>query len=697
MAAVGSSGGIHREVRIGDSMIMIGEGSAEAVSFRTSAELHIYVDDADVVFRRALAAGATSLGEPADRPYGERSGFVRDPFGNYWFIATHLGASYMPHGLRTVTPFVHAKSTSAYIEFLKRAFGAIEEARHDVGGGSIVYARMRIGMPPSSWVMLPSQWTARFTYTSVMPIASTTRRWPQVRDRFGRRRLSPTATVSPLWRIQPATSGSSHDRGRGMRVIEAFWRDVRFAWRSLQRSPGFTMCACLVLSIAVGATTALFTLLDRNILRALPYPDPDRLVVIHETLPVSITPQNAVNAAHFEEWRAAHSFERIALILPVSITLSGPTEPELVGGARVSASLFGMLGASVVHGRTFLEHEDELGRDRVAVLGYDLWTRRYGADSAIVGQHVRLDGEPYTVVGVLGPRFEPPSLARLYPFTVTTDRPEIWTPLGLRPSERVPTQGFMFACIARLKPQVSVAQARAEIAAVQGEIGRGLPGSIDLGANVVTLHEQLTAVSRTPLQLLFATAIAVLLVACVNIANLLVVRGVARQREFAIMQAVGAAPRRVLRQVLAETVTLAGTSGVLGAGLASILLRWIFLSAPIDLPRIEGTEVDGRVLIFVVMTSGATALVLGLVPAWRSSIVAPTDALRSGTSGGGRGWETRVRSLLLGLEVGASATCLLVAGLLVASLMNVLNVDSGFAKDRVVSGELRLPATRYRT
>lgn len=478
-------------------------------------------------------------------------------------------------------------------------------------------------------------------------------------------------------------------------MFETVSQDVRYAWRSLRRTPGFTILTVLILSVGIGATTALFSVLDRVVIRPFPYTDPERLVVVHEILPTSATPRSPVNAAHFEEWRAAtRSFEQMALLFPVSFTLGGTSEPEEVGGARASASLFTMLGARILHGRAFSEEEDAPGRDRVVVLGYDLWIRRFGGDAAFVGQPIRLDGEPYTVVGVLAPGFELSNVSRLYPMTVTADRPQIWTPLGLRPSERTPGQAFHFACIARLKPQVSATHAISELNALQGEIGRRLPGNIDLKASVVSLHEQLTGASRGGLELLLATAAVVLLVACVNIAHLCLTRGISRQHELAILYAVGASRRRLLRQLFAESLTIAAAGGLLGAGLAPALIRLMVLSAPVDLPRIEEVALDGRLLVFTVIISLMCAVVLGVLPAWRSSMVA-TGAPRSASKGMSAGSDRRLGSLLVALEAGASTACVIVAGLLAASLANVLNVDAGFDHGQILAGELRMPASRY--
>jgi putative ABC transport system permease protein len=478
-------------------------------------------------------------------------------------------------------------------------------------------------------------------------------------------------------------------------MFEAVSQDVRYAWRSLRRTPVFTVLAVLMLSAGIGATTALFSVLDQVVIRPLPYADPERLVVVHEILPTSATPYSPVNAAHFEEWRAAtRSFEHMALLFPVNFTLSGRSEPEQIGGARVSASLFTMLGAPILHGRTFVEDEEALGRDRVVVLGHNLWIRRFSGDAAIVGQQIRLDGEPYTVVGVLAPGFELSNLSRLYPVTVSADRPQIWTPLGLRPFERAPEEAFNFACVARLKPQVSATQAISELSTLQREIGRRLPGHIDLRAGVVSLHEQLTGTARGGLELLLATAAVVLLVACVNIANLSFTRAMTRQHEFAILHAVGASRGRLLRQLLAESLTIASAGGLFAAGIAPALIRLIVISAPVDLPRVEQVALDGRVLMFTALVSLTCAVVLGVLPAWRSSIVA-MGALQPASKGMSAGSDGRLSSLLVALEAGASTACIIAAGLLVASLDNVLNVDAGFNHAQIIAGELRMPASRY--
>jgi predicted permease len=480
-------------------------------------------------------------------------------------------------------------------------------------------------------------------------------------------------------------------------MVESLLHDLRYSIRSLSRTPGLMLWALLMLSSGIGATAAVFSVVDRTILRPLPYKDPDRLVSIHEVLPVSATPESPVSALHFEEWRTAtRSFEEMALLFPGMFTLGGASDPEQVGGVRASASLLPMLGARMQHGRTFSGDEEVLGRHRVAVLAHDLWTRRFGADISVVGRQVHLDGDSYTVIGVLAPDFEFPNPIHLYPMAVATDRVQIWLPLGLRPFERSPSTAFNFACIARLKPHISATQALQDVDAVQREIGRRLPGSISLRASVVPLHEQLTGSSRRGLELLLATAGVVLFVLCVNIATLFLTRGMARQHEFAVLQAGGATRRRLIQVVLLESLVIATAAGILGAAMTPTLIRLILFSAPVDLPMVGQSTHDAHMPMFTALLSLMCAAVVGVLPAWRASAVAPIVALKAASTRTTHGAAlSRIASLFVAVEVGASTACLVVAGLLVASLSNLLHIDRGFNEEHIVTGLLRLPASRY--
>jgi putative ABC transport system permease protein len=344
----------------------------------------------------------------------------------------------------------------------------------------------------------------------------------------------------------------------------------------------------------------------------------------------------------------------------------------------------------------FSAEEEAVGRDRIVVLGHSLWATRFGADPKVIGTRITLDDEPYTVIGVLASGAELPSLRHLYPMNVPADRPELWKPIAVSAQELTATGAFNFGAIAKMKPAVSVAQALSDLNTVQAEIGRRSVAGSDLKAAVTPLQDQLTQTSRLGVELLFVTAGIVLLVACINIASLFLTRSVARQREFAVRQEAGATRYRLIRLVAAESLLVAILGGMVGGAMTPLVIRLIVALAPIDLPRIDDVSMDARVLLFTGGLSFACAIFVSILPAWRSSSVNPILALKSASKGGSGDAATgRLGSTLVALEVGASATCVVLAGLLVASMVNLSASDPGFESDDIVSAELRLPRTRY--
>lgn len=478
-------------------------------------------------------------------------------------------------------------------------------------------------------------------------------------------------------------------------MLDGISTDLRFAWRSLRRSVPFTTFAVVILAVGIASTSALFSVLDQVVLRRLPFPKPEALVVIHEVLPGSITPRSPVSASHFQEWRArVRSLEHLALVAPMIYTLGGGSTPELVDGSRASASLFKTLGASAAIGRTFTTEEEQIGRNHVVVLSHDFWNGRFAADPRIVGRSLKLDGETYDVIGVLAPEFEFSNISGLYPMAVAAVRPNIWTPLGLHDSERIPNRAFNFACVARLAPRTSIESAATELNVVQQDIGRTAQGAVDLKASIVPLHAQLTAPFRQGVLLLVGAAVIVLFVACINISGLCLARGISRHHEFAIRQAAGATPWRLRRQLAAESLLVAAGGGAVGVALAPAVMRAISELAPPDLARIEQVSLDGRVLLFALASSLVCALVIAALPAWRSSTDASTAIRYSGKGVVGSS-NRRLATLLLATETAASTACVIVALLLAASLLHVLDVNGGFDRERILAGELRMPAERY--
>ena len=475
--------------------------------------------------------------------------------------------------------------------------------------------------------------------------------------------------------------------------------DLRFALRLLRRSPGFSLVAIATLALGIGANTAIFSVVDHVLLRPLPYRGSDRLYAVHEVVPkfAHVAPLVPVNAMHFREWRrGVRSFDRMALIGGVALNLTGTGEPERLAAARVSPALFAMLGVRPRLGRTFVEAEDHPGRDAVVIIDDALWKRRFAADPGILGRKIVLDGRPYEVVGVLPPDFRFPKLASLYAMTIAETRPQLWKPFAVKDDELEAMGDFNYACIVSLRPGVSLAHAAAELGAAQKAISDSVGAHIELLASLVPLQDQITGRSRTGLGMLLAAVGVVLLVGCVNIANLLLAQTTGRRREIAIRSAIGASGGRLVRQMLVESLVLSAIGGAGGVLVSYAAVQAIRLWAPVDLPRLDEIGVDGRVLLFGMALAVAAGLLCGLLPAWRFAHADPQEAMRSGTRGSTpSARHARVRMLLVASEVALSAVCLTVAGLLLHSYVKVLAVDAGFEAQHVVTVEINLPPSRY--
>ena len=420
--------------------------------------------------------------------------------------------------------------------------------------------------------------------------------------------------------------------------MDALVRDLRYAGRMLVREPGFTLLALLALALGIGATTAIFTVVDAVLLRPLPYASADRLVVVLHG-PEASSP---VSPADFADYRGnARSFERLSAAQAWSATIGGGERPERVSGLQVGADLFDLLGVPPLAGRTFVTGDDEPGRERVVVLGHGLWQRRFGANPSVVGRAIQLDGQPYVVVGVMPPGF------RFAPFWQT--RAEMWVPLSLAP-RRDDRAGRSLRLFGRLKDGVSVQQAQAEMTRIAAELERAYPGSnAGLGITVRPLLDKVVSGIRGTLIALLIMVTFVLLIACANVANTLLARASGRQREIAVRTALGAGRARVMRQLLTESLLLACAGAAVGLVFAVWGINWLLaLLPPGSLPRQQEVGLDVRVFGIAALAALVSGLTTGLVPAIQLARTSISSAFQDGAKGATEGsGRKRMRSVLV--------------------------------------------------
>ena len=467
---------------------------------------------------------------------------------------------------------------------------------------------------------------------------------------------------------------STREHVRGTRFGAALGeglRDVRYGLRLLRRGPGFTAATVLTLTLAIGATTAIFSVVDAVLLQPPPFPEPGRLVTLWETDPDDGNRLAPVGPADFLDWQErVRSFERVAAIDPWSLDFTGAGEPEIFSGSLVTEGFFEMLGANAARGRTFLPEEYRPGSG-VIVLTDGLWQRRFGGAADIIGRSLVLDGEPYTVIGVLGPDFElglerRPERDFLLPKTFseyeTSNRGPGW-----------------WRVIGRLRPEVTLAEAQAEMDAIAARLAEEHPRTnADVGARVIPLQAWQVGAVRPTLLLLQGAVLFVLLIACVNVANLMLARCARRAPEFAVRMAVGGGRGRLLRQLLTESAVIAALGGVGGFAFATVSLEAITAFMPADVPRLGQVAVNLRLLGFAVGLVGVTTLACGMAPAVHVVRQNVHDLLR-GQRTGANAVQQRLRRTLVATEVALALVLLVGAGLLLQSFVRLVNVDLGFA------------------
>ena len=457
-------------------------------------------------------------------------------------------------------------------------------------------------------------------------------------------------------------------------ALEHVLQDVRYALRVLRRNPGFTATTVLTLTLAISATTATFSVVDAVLLQPPSFPEPDRLVTLWETDPENGNRPTGVASANFLDWREqATSFEGVAALDPWSVDLTGADTPEVLYGWQVTEGFFETLGAGAARGRTFLPDEHRPGSG-VVVLTDGLWQRRFGGDPGILGRSLVLDGEPHTVVGVLAPSFE----LRLEGGRGDRD---FFLPKAIAEYETFIRAGGWWPVVGRMRPDVTLAEAQAELDAVAARLAADHPRTnAGVGARVIPLQTRQVEGVRPVLLLLWGAVVFVLLIACVNVANLMLARYARRQQEFAVRAAVGGGPARLLRQLLTESVVLAALGGLGGLAATAYALDLLVAIIPADVPRLARIAVNERVLGFTAGLVVLTALGFGCAPAVR---ILRQDVNSSLGRGGRRAGDTvgqqRLRRLLVAAEVALALVLLAGAGLLLQSFVRLVNVDLGFA------------------
>ncbi len=395
-------------------------------------------------------------------------------------------------------------------------------------------------------------------------------------------------------------------------MIRQIAQDIRYAVRILVRTPSFTFVVVLTLALGIAANTAIFSVVNGVLLRDLPFPDSDRIVTLWENNTVDGLDRDDVSPANFLDWRdRQQSFDALAFANPYSLDYLADGEPVTFRAALVSQGFFDVLGASPLHGRTFTPDEYEAGKSNVVILSHALWQRRFGGDPGVVGRTLTLDDEPMTVVGVMKPDF------RLHLFEEDED---MWGPQAITESLKTQRKATYLKVLGRLKPNVTVEQARADMDRIAGNLSAEYPATNSgIGVTSITLPEHLKGTWRLALLILLGAVGFVLLIACTNVANLLLARGADREREFAIRAAIGAGRSRLLRQLLTESLLIA----LVGCGAGIFLARWcihlIVAFNPGDIPRIEQVQLDGPTLVFVTVVGLVTAVLFGIAPALRFS------------------------------------------------------------------------------
>ena len=467
--------------------------------------------------------------------------------------------------------------------------------------------------------------------------------------------------------------------------MDTLAQDVRFALRTLRKNPGFTIIAVLALALGVGASAAIYSVIDGVLLRTLAYRDPARLVRIYEIFPNGY---GSVAAANFDDWRAqSRSFSDLVLYSNGNENLQGAGEAVRLRTVTASANLFNALGVEPLRGRTFAAGDDEPGAPPVVILSEGFWRRRFAGDPAAVGQTITLDGRASTVIGVMPSRFR---------FPAGTDATDLWSPLALSPAERASRGSHLYGVIARLAPGATVESARRDLAGVARRLEKQYPDEqAGRSVRLVSLSDDVVGYVRPVLLVLFGAAVVVLLVACLNVANLLLARSTDRNRELAVRCALGAGRARLVRQMITESLVLAVGGAAIGALIAQWGVQAFVTLAGSTLPRSADVRFDGGVFAFLVAAAALMALGVGIAPALRASRADVKSTLNAGGSRAVARGGDRSRDALIVSEIALALLLVAGAGLLVRTFVHLRSADTGMRADNVLTFRVSVPAERY--
>jgi putative ABC transport system permease protein len=484
--------------------------------------------------------------------------------------------------------------------------------------------------------------------------------------------------------------------------MENLIQDVRYSFRLLLKNPSFTFISVFALALGIGANTVIFSAFNAIMLRPLPYGDPDRIAMVWSSFPQAGLLKFGVPFANFADWKERnHVFDTIAIYQAASNTtynLTGISGPERIQSAKATGDFFRVLNITPLFGRTIQADDEQIGKDHVVVVRFNLWQRYFGGDQHLVGKSIKLNDEDFQVVGIMPRGFQFPGGAEMPAGQQFASNTELWVPLAIPAnsparSDRVTNA---FRAIARLKPGVTVQQAQAEMTTIAQKLEQENPVSNqDARVLVNTMRENQVGDLRLPMIVLLAAVGFVLLIACANIANLLLSRAAVRNKEFTIKRALGASRSRILRQLLTESVMLSVIGGVVGLGLSALAIQLLITFAPANIPRLNEVNLDLRVLGFTLLVSLITGVLFGMAPALQLSNANVHEGIKEGGRSVSGSGQNLLRSMLVISEVVLVFVLLIAAGLMIRSFRRLLDVAPGFDSENVLSMRVTLPARRY--